>query len=122
MLAIIGLRDITLMTGIVIYLCAVNFVIIACDASLMDSLNLISSYSSYFGLGRSTALKSCATDIFFMCSFPAALAVDSLIERKCRVSGSYLAAISHIIDAVIQGSAQHVAIFYCRELFVKHAK
>jgi hypothetical protein len=71
---------------------------------------------------RSASLKLYATAIFFQNSFPAALAVSSLISCKSRVSRSYLAAIFQIIDVVIQGLAQHVANVYCREVFVEHGK
>ncbi|KAF2795974.1 hexose transporter [Melanomma pulvis-pyrius CBS 109.77] len=106
----------TWMTALVISVCVVDSVTIAYDGSLMGSLNVMPSYSKYFHL--TTTLKSLNTAITFVGAIPVALTAGPLINWKGRKFGIILSACIQIIGAILQGSAQHIAMFIIGRLFI----
>ena len=101
---------------LIICVCVVDSVTIAYDGSLMGTLNVMPAYSSYFHL--TTTTKSLNTAITFVGAIPVALIAGPMINWKGRRFGIYLSACIQILGAILQGSAQHIAMFIIGRFFI----
>lgn len=106
----------SLATALVVSVCVVDSVTIAYDGSLMGSLNVMESYSSYFHLTTSTtAVNTCAT---FLGAILVGPITGVLIDWKGRKIGLYAAAVINILGAAIAGAAQNIAMFIAGRLII----
>lgn len=103
-------------TALVIAVCVVDSITIAFDGSLMGSLNVMPSYTSYFHLNTAlTAVNTCATFIGAILIGPWS---GMLIDKKGRKVGIYTASVINILGAVISGSAQNTAMFIAGRIII----
>ncbi|OJD30974.1 hexose transporter [Diplodia corticola] len=111
----LGVR-LTLTTTLVISVCVVDSVTIAYDGSLMGSLNAMPAYANYFTLTTATtSLNTAATFIGAILLSPLAAPLINWRGRKC---GIYVSALVQIIGAILQGSAQGIAMFIVGRLLI----
>lgn len=106
----------SLMTAMVVTVCIVDSVTIAYDGSLMGSVNVMPSYSSYFSLTTSTkAVNSTATYLGAILMAPFG---GYIVDRRGRKEGIVVSAILNIIGAAISGSAQNIAMFISGRMII----
>lgn len=102
-------RNATVLMFVIILTSVVDSVTIGYDGSLMGSLNVMTSYTSY--LAPSTALISLNSSITYVGGACSAFFSSALINWKGRKWGMLIAAIIQIIGAILQGSAVNIGMF-----------
>jgi len=103
-------------TALVILVCTVDSVTIAYDGSLMGSLNVMPSYTSYFTLNTTTtAVNTCAT---FLGAILIGPFTGKLIDWKGRKAGIYAAAIVNVVGAIVAAAAQNIAAFIAGRIVI----
>jgi len=109
-------REMTFYNALVISVCVADAVTIAYDGSVMGSLNVMPSYTSYFNLNHATtAVNSCATSIGAILVGPL---VPMFTDGYGRKVGIYAAYIINIIGAIIAGAAQNIAMFIAGRMII----
>lgn len=106
----------SLMTAMVVAVCIVDSVTIAYDGSVMGSVNVMTSYSTYFHLTTATtAVNSTATYLGAILISPVA---GWFIDRRGRKLGILISALVNIIGAVISGAAQNIGMFIAGRMII----
>lgn len=104
------------MTAMVVAVCIVDSITIAYDGSLMGSVNVMPSYTSYFQLTTATtAVNSAATYISSILIAPFAAVY---IDKRGRKDGIFVSALLNILGAAISGAAQNIAMFIAGRMII----
>lgn len=94
----------------------VDSVLLGYDSSLMGSLNVMPSYTSYFTL--TTATKSLNTAISYVGGIVASFFSGFVVDYAGRKKSIALSAVLTLIGAVIQTSAQNIGMFIAGRFIV----
>ncbi|KAM5343293.1 hypothetical protein ACJ41O_014259 [Fusarium nematophilum] len=102
-------RDKKWLVGCLIAMSVVDSVLVGFDSSLMGSLNVMPTYSSYFTL--TTTTKSLNTAISYVGGAAMSPFAGLLVDWRGRKECVYWSALLTLIGGVIQGSAQNIGMF-----------
>ncbi|KPM39372.1 hypothetical protein AK830_g7181 [Neonectria ditissima] len=102
-------RDKKWLVASLIGVSVVDSVLVGFDSSLMGSLNVMPTYSSYFTL--TTATKSLNTAISYVGGAAVSPFAGLLVDWRGRKECIYWSALLTLVGGVIQGSAQNIAMF-----------
>ncbi|KIX07598.1 uncharacterized protein Z518_02251 [Rhinocladiella mackenziei CBS 650.93] len=94
----------------------VDSVLLGYDSSLMGSLNVMPTYTSYFTL--TTATKSLNTAISYVGGSCSALVAGFVVDWIGRWKSIFLSAILTLIGAIIQAAAQNIGMFIAGRFIV----
>lgn len=94
----------------------IDSVLVGYNSSLMGSLNVMPSYSSYFSL--TTATRSLNTAISYTGGAFASLFSGFIVDWRGRRETIFWAALIALIGGVIQGSAQNIGMFIAGRFIV----
>lgn len=103
------LSHFTRWTGLVVSICVADSIAFSYDLSPMGSLGVMPAYCRYFKLN--TALISTNIAMALVGGIVVALVAGPIIYCKGRRFGILAACFTQIVGAVLQGAAQHIAMF-----------
>lgn len=109
-------RNQVALVACLILVSVIDSVMVGYNSSLMGSLNVMPSYSSYFSL--TTATKSLNTAISYTGGAFGALFAAPLVDMRGRRESIVWAAAVALIGGVIQGCAQNVGMFIAGRFIV----
>ncbi|KAF2792881.1 general substrate transporter [Melanomma pulvis-pyrius CBS 109.77] len=98
-----------LLIACIVGISVVDSVLVGFDSSLMGSLNVMPSYTSYFSL--TTTTKSLNTAVSYVGGATASLFAGPVVDWRGRKESIYWSALITLIGGVIQGCAQNVGMF-----------
>ncbi|KAF2109376.1 general substrate transporter [Lophiotrema nucula] len=109
-------RNQKLLLACIIGISVIDSVLVGFDSSLMGSLNVMPSYTSYFTL--TTTTKSLNTAISYMGGATMALFAGPLADWRGRKECIFYSAMITLVGGVIQGAAQNIGMFIAGRFIV----